>query len=84
MIRVVLMVVLGVVEALQRHNLGHDPAGKHMGRVQLRDIGLADLALVIVAQEIDDRYDVPTSGPWRFSCVGSCATLKKCAATARR
>ena len=27
-------------------------------------------------RQIADRYDVPTSGPCLFSCVGSCATEK--------
>ena len=50
---VVLVVAFGVVEAQERGELSDDRLGKDMGRVKLRDVGHADLALVFAG--IKDR-----------------------------
>src|SRR5579863_3537130 len=48
---VVLMIGLGRIERLQRHNPGHDRAGEYTRFVELRDVGLGDALLLIVALE---------------------------------
>ncbi len=48
---VVLMVGLGVVETLQRHHLRHNGIGKHFGRIELRNVGGADLPLFFAGIE---------------------------------
>jgi hypothetical protein len=49
--RVILMVGFRRIKGLQRHYLGHDGAGEHFGFVELRDVGLRNLLLLLVAIE---------------------------------
>src|ERR1700683_3445213 len=46
--RVVLMVLLGPVETLQRSDLRHDGFRENLGRVELRDIGGCQTFLLVV------------------------------------
>ncbi len=46
--RVILVVVLGSIEAFQRRNFGDDPSGKHLRIVELRDISSCNPLLVVI------------------------------------
>jgi len=74
---IVLVISLSRIKGLQRRHLGHDRPGKSFSLVELRDIGLGNALLLVVAVEDTERYCVPSSGPWRLSSVGSSATEKK-------
>ena len=52
---IVLVVSLGIIKPLQRHNLGHDRLAKDFGCIQLRDVGVADFLLLVVGIEDDER-----------------------------
>ena len=78
-IDVVLVVVLGGPEGHRPlDHLGDDrlvPEG--LGRLEFRDVlARADFACSADVQKIAERYWSPTSGPWRFSWVGSCMRKK--------
>src|ERR1700693_4528210 len=47
--RVVLMIGLGIVKALERSNLGHDARRKHLRRIELRNIGGCNPVLLLTA-----------------------------------
>ena len=49
--RVVLMIGLGGIERLQRHDLGHDRPRKYFRLIKLSDVSLGDPFLLIVAVE---------------------------------
>ena len=49
--RVVLMICLCIIKAFQGHNLSHNWFPKDFGRVQLRDVLLADLLLLFAGVE---------------------------------
>src|SRR5206468_12385325 len=51
---VVLVVLLGGIEAIERNDLGDDRAIEDLGPIQLLDVGLCDTTLLVVAVE-DDR-----------------------------
>ena len=66
--RIVLVVVLGTVETLQRHYFSDDPRWKDLRSVELRDIGIRNSLLIIIdVKDGGSIYEVPTSGPWSFS-----------------
>ena len=75
--RVILVVVLRLVKPLQRNHLGHNRLGKHVAASSCAIYAVAIRFCSSLAKKIADRYDVPTSFPCRFNCVGSCATEKK-------
>ena len=53
--RVVLVIVLAFVEALQRRDLRHDRPGEHLRRIELLHIRLGHLALLVVG--VEDRRE---------------------------
>src|SRR4051812_45140383 len=59
--RVILMIVLSSVEALQLCNLSNDPPRKHFRIVQLRDIGIRNPLLVT---DIEDRRAIRRAYVW--------------------
>ena len=73
---VVLVVVLGRVEG-PITSMSYDRGVEHAGGVQLGDVGLRHLGLAGAGRKSSTGLR-PTSGPWRSSSVGSCATRRIC------
>ncbi len=51
---VVLVIAFRRIERLQRHHLGDDLVWEYLRLLELRDIGLRDALLLVIAEE-DDR-----------------------------
>jgi len=81
---VVLMVGLGVVEALQWFDLGHNLRRKDMDRIQLRNVGEADPALFLIV--VEDRRAVGCAyiRPGDLVVSGRGRRRNRSAATVRR
>jgi len=62
-IGVVLVVVLGVIEAFERRDFSDDFGGEDVGRVELGDVGLGDALLFGAGVENCRPVGGATSGP---------------------
>ena len=83
-VRVVLVILLGGVEALERGDLGDDAAGKDVGGVELGDVLFADLLLLVIGIKDGRAVRRADIGPWRLSWWGRGRPRRRCAATGRR
>lgn len=83
--RIVLVVVLGTVETLQRHYFSDDPRWNDLRSVELRDIGIRNSLLIII--DLKDGGSIRGTHVWALAVelrwiVGE--RKRRCAATGRK